>query len=246
MKASWREHETLVGFQKVHLMPGQFIFGRKMASVETGLSERTIRTSLLHLQNYQNLTIKATNKFSIITIINWEIYQSSEDSNDQQSDQHPTSKRPASDHKQEVIERKEGNKEYLRRNTKILSASGDAVGGSGTEFYLTKRKRKLTGKRLKTFNQFWSAFAYPKGKAEAADAWLDIPSLTDSIVETIITKAKAEAEARKEVVASGKTPKWAQGWITGRRWEDEQAEVEMSWEERMEAKSAASRTESVH
>ena len=37
MKASHKEHDTVVGCQAVHLLPGQFIFGRKKASEETGL-----------------------------------------------------------------------------------------------------------------------------------------------------------------------------------------------------------------
>jgi len=41
-----------------------------------------------------NLTIQTTNRFSIISIINWDIYQGRETQNDQQNDQLPTSKRP--------------------------------------------------------------------------------------------------------------------------------------------------------
>ena len=109
-----------------------------------------------------------------------------------------------------------------QREPKVItaSASPDAV-DEQEAFYLTKRKRKLTGKRLSAFNRFWEAFAYAKGKAEAADAWLDIPQLTDSLVEKIILAAEAEAAARHGLVASGHSPKWAQGWISGRRWEDE-------------------------
>ena len=90
------------------------------------------------------------------------------------------------------------------------------------DFYPTKKKRKLTGKRLATFNRFWTAFAYPKGKAEAADAWLDIPAMTEALVTTIVTAAEREAAARPQLVERGGTPKYAQGWLTSRRWEDEE------------------------
>lgn len=85
------------------------------------MSERTIRTCLQHLETMQNLTIKTTNKFSIITITNWDTYQSREDINDQQSDQHPTSKRPASDHKQEGKEKKEGKEQKTSSSKAELS-----------------------------------------------------------------------------------------------------------------------------
>lgn len=94
MKASHKEFDTIVGLQIVHLMPGQFIFGRRKAAEETGLSEREVRTILAFLINAGNLTIKTTNKYSVITIVNWPIYQSVNNENDQQNDQQVTSNRP--------------------------------------------------------------------------------------------------------------------------------------------------------
>lgn len=90
-----------------------------------------------------------------------------------------------------------------------------------TPFYITKKKKKLTGKRLESFEKFWSAFNYKKSKSEAADSWLEIPELTDSMVETICNAAKAEAMNRSGLISGGGTPKMAQGWISSRRWEDE-------------------------
>ena len=89
------------------------------------------------------------------------------------------------------------------------------------DFYLTRKKRKLSGKRLKTFDLFWDSFNYKKGKAEAADSWLDIPVLTDSLVDEIIRTAKIEAENRGKLIEQSKIPKMAQGWLSGKRWEDE-------------------------
>ena len=91
---------------------------------------------------------------------------------------------------------------------------------SGEACFLTRKRRKLTGKRLTTFEAFWADFGLKKGKAEAADAWLDIPELTDSLVARICDAARQEAQARPQVEARGGTPKWAQGWLTARRWED--------------------------
>jgi hypothetical protein len=94
MKASYKEFDAIIGLQTVHLMPGQFIFGRKKAAEETGLTEREIRTIIAFLIKCENLTIKTTNKFSIITVVNWPIYQSDEIKNDHQNDQPLTSKGP--------------------------------------------------------------------------------------------------------------------------------------------------------
>lgn len=89
------------------------------------------------------------------------------------------------------------------------------------EIYLTKKRRILTGKRLESFLRFWEAFDYKTGKAEAADAWLDIPLLTDKLVSQIVTAARQEANRRPGLKKKGYTPKMAQGWLSARRWEDE-------------------------
>ena len=106
MKASYKEYDLIVGFQKIHLMPGDFIFGRKKTAKELKQTERSIRTCVDFLKTSGNLTIKTTNKFSVISIVNWNTYQSEENINDHQNDQPLTNKRPATDHKQECKELK--------------------------------------------------------------------------------------------------------------------------------------------
>ena len=91
----------------------------------------------------------------------------------------------------------------------------------GIDYLLTKKNRKLKGKRFETFMFFWDAFDYKKGKREAADSWYDIPKLTDSLVGEIVAAAKIEAAGRAGMKSEGHTPKMAQGWLSGARWEDE-------------------------
>jgi hypothetical protein len=93
--------------------------------------------------------------------------------------------------------------------------------------FITKRKRKLQGKRLETFNQFWEVFNYKRGKAEAGDAWLDIPLLTDKIVEDILLAARKESSRRQRLLDANRTPKMAQGWLSSRRWEDDYGDVDV-------------------
>ena len=88
MKATFKQRIAKVGFQDVYLEPGQFVFGRRKASKETGLSERTIRTAIDWLTSRQNVTIKTTHLFSIISIVNWAKYQ--EEATQQTTKQRPT------------------------------------------------------------------------------------------------------------------------------------------------------------
>jgi hypothetical protein len=94
-------------WQGIEIKRGQLITGRKKLSEQTGISERRIRTCLQRLQNTGELTSKSTSKYSILTICNYDVYQPKPKPSDQQTVQPTTNERPASDHKQEVEEKKE-------------------------------------------------------------------------------------------------------------------------------------------
>lgn len=89
--------------------------------------------------------------------------------------------------------------------------------------YRTKKNRWLTGQKLTDFEEFWKAFhdgAKKLGKAPAADSWLDIKDYSPELVKWIISSARKYAEERQDILQRNGTPKWAQGWLTDRRWED--------------------------
>ena len=67
---------------------GQAITSRDKIAKATGLSEQQVRTSLERLKSTNEITIKSTNKFTLVTIINYESYQS--DGNYQQPANQPT------------------------------------------------------------------------------------------------------------------------------------------------------------
>jgi len=76
---------------------GQILTGRQRLSEKLRISERNIRTCLSRLEKTGELTIKTTSKYSIITLCNYDTYQTEKLLTDQQSDQQPTSNRPATD-----------------------------------------------------------------------------------------------------------------------------------------------------
>jgi len=86
--------------------------------------------------------------------------------------------------------------------------------------FFSRKNRKLTGRKLEWFEEFWDAFAYKKGKAAAADSWLDIKGLARDLVDAIVAGAKKEA-IRRAGLREDQTAIMAQGWLTARRWEDD-------------------------
>jgi hypothetical protein len=75
MKASHKDIDIMVGYQNITLQPGQFVFGLNNASLETKLSIQSIRTCLSILKNDDSITVKSTNKYSVISIVKWQDYQ---------------------------------------------------------------------------------------------------------------------------------------------------------------------------
>ena len=109
LKANWKD-----GRFRGHDVPrGSFITGRKQLSHELGLTEQVIRTSLKKLEKSKNLTIKSTNKFSIITVNNYNLYQ--------QNNQQLTNNQPTTNQQLTTIEEYKNN-----RITDINNNIGDS------------------------------------------------------------------------------------------------------------------------
>ena len=109
MKASYKERQVLISGSVVSVAPGQFVLGRKGAAESLGVTERVVRTCLKNLEKLGNIETKATNRFTLVTLINWELYQENEDE--------VTSKRPANDQQKTTNKKekkgKKGKKERI-------------------------------------------------------------------------------------------------------------------------------------
>lgn len=82
LRANHDECDVFVGIHKVHLMPGQFVFGRESASESLGISPSTVRNWINILQQDSRIDIKPTNKYSVISVLNWNDYQSMDNKKD--------------------------------------------------------------------------------------------------------------------------------------------------------------------
>lgn len=108
LKASHKDRKELINGSMVEIKAGQFIFGRKQASTDLRMSEQTIRTCLKKLEKYEILISQSTNRFSLVTLINWGLYQSDDEqltsqltNNQPATNQQLTSNQPTTNHRQE-------------------------------------------------------------------------------------------------------------------------------------------------
>lgn len=109
-EASHKERDQIIGKQTVHLKEGEFVTGRFDITemYNSGLKpkdkvkgEKTVFRWLETLEKGGYLTIKKTNKFSIVSIDNWGLYQENngyEVEKEPDNDHQMTIKRPSNDH----------------------------------------------------------------------------------------------------------------------------------------------------
>ena len=112
-------------YRGVTLKPGQTVIGRRALAKTLGMSEQNVRTSLNHLKSTHEITIKATNKFSVVTIVNWESYQFADDEPTNELTTEPHNNQPTTNH---TIRKKESkNKRKSGVNPPSLSEVSEYV-----------------------------------------------------------------------------------------------------------------------
>ena len=101
LRATHKPYRTIVGGVVCELVPGEVVFGRSKAAVDLGLGEQQIRTALNLLKKMKIATSRSTNKFTVVSLVNWHNYQDEQAAANQQTNQPVTSTQPAVNHKQE-------------------------------------------------------------------------------------------------------------------------------------------------
>jgi len=109
IKASYKESR----FNGREMKVGQAVFGLHQANKDTGISVQSLRTSINRLKSTNEITVESTNKFSIVTILNYSRYQNIENDiniqDNNQTNKPSTSNQQATNNIQEV--KKERSKE---------------------------------------------------------------------------------------------------------------------------------------
>lgn len=121
-EASHKDHEQLVGSQLVHLKSGEFVTGRfdlhrmylEGLKHSEYVSEITVWRWLRKLENLDFLNIKSNNKFTVVSITNWSLYQN----DDQENEQQMNNKR--STNEQQMITNKNGKNVKNGENEKKI------------------------------------------------------------------------------------------------------------------------------
>ena len=87
-----RANHSNTKWRGIELEKGQFVTSYKKLAEENGVSLQTVRTHIKRLIKSGNLTIKTTNKFTIVTVCNYSVWQDSENENNTQTNIQTTRK----------------------------------------------------------------------------------------------------------------------------------------------------------
>lgn len=124
----------------IKIKPGQVVTGRHSLAAQTGLTEQQIRTAIDKLKSTNEITISSTNRNTLISIVNWESYQAS----NQESNQQITNKQPTDNHKQEG--REEEKKEVVGSNEPFFEFFRRAAGSHISDTELIQEIGKFKNK----------------------------------------------------------------------------------------------------
>lgn len=184
-----------VGLQEITLKPGQFVFGRRAAAKELRMGEKQIRNILTFLKKAGNVAIKTTNKFSIITIINWPTYQSQEIEKGQQKGQQGASKGPQT----RTREQKKVNadvKKFIEWWCETFKTN------FRTKYHVTGNKEGMIIKRLLATDSYQGLIKLAEAFFDSQDSFIKDAGYTISIFSSQINKLKSQGIQRHERYAT--------------------------------------------
>ena len=97
---------------------GECVFGRKKWAKDLGLTEQQVRTAINHLKSTNEITIRATNKFSVITVEKWAFWQIEEGGATTKSTNKSTTNQPTTN--QQLTTYKESKKVKNKESSLLI------------------------------------------------------------------------------------------------------------------------------
>ncbi|MPM63435.1 hypothetical protein SDC9_110315 [bioreactor metagenome] len=118
LKSSHQERNAVIGLQTIELKKGQFVFGRKKAAAELNIPESTVWRHMKLLEKMNVLILESNNKWTVVTVGNWEKYQGVDNDSEQQMDNKRTTDEQQMDTDKNVKNVK--NKDNSQKSTKRI------------------------------------------------------------------------------------------------------------------------------
>jgi hypothetical protein len=177
----------------IDIKRGQVLTGRISLAKSTSLTESQIRTAISKLKSTNEISVKITNEFSIITLTNYELYQSKSETNDQPNDQ------PIADG---IASQSPANRQPIATDKEIQ------------ELKRIKEEKKLLLKSQ--FESFWNLYDKKVSRADTEKKFK--ASLKKDTIENIMTGLNNYIKTRSAESQYWKNPTT---WLNQECWKDE-------------------------
>lgn len=112
-KCNWTKNQAIVGTSVVDLSAGQMVFGRASAARDLNMSESKVYRIIKTLEKLGNISIEPNNKFSLVTVENWGLFQCDIVESEQQTNNKRTT------NKQQTNNKRTTNEHTIRINKNI-------------------------------------------------------------------------------------------------------------------------------
>lgn len=159
LKANWKDGN----FKGTTVPRGSFISSIGKLADETALTVREVRTGISHLKLTGEVTSKAFSKYTVFTVKNYDLYQSS----DTQSDKQVTSKRHSNDMLTTTIEEKKEIKNIKKEEPKGSKKKFEPPSVEEVRDYCQSRKGNTVD--AQAFVDFYTSKGWMVGKNHMKD-----------------------------------------------------------------------------
>jgi G3E family GTPase len=183
-------------FENITIERGQFVTSYANMAKELDMSVQSVRTALNHLKLTNEVTSTSTSKYTLISVLNYSLYQdksTSKSTNHQQASNKPST-----------------NDQQQYKNDKNDKNVKNVISYSST----------APQNELSKFEIFYSSYPKKKKRVEAEKAFAKL-NPDDVLFQTILTALENQKQSEDWKKENGRYIPLPSSWLNGRRWEDE-------------------------
>lgn len=196
LEATHVDYEKVFKGNKIVLKPGQLLTGRKVISDKFRISESKVKRILIELESDQQIERERSNRNSLITILNWDKYQCT----DQQNDQQMTNRWTAND---QLVTTLQEHKNINNNTSEIKKRNSDK------QFTIDSKEYKLAEYMLKKIKEICPNFKEPNMQRWCSDfdKILRIDKRSPNETVSLITKIYEDDFWKKNILSPDKLRK---------------------------------------
>ena len=137
----------------VQIQRGQIITSQQHLSANTGLTRQSVRSSLYRLKSTNEITIDVTSKYTVVTLVNYGLYQDSQLQSTNKTTSKVTIEQPAIN--QVLTTTKEGNKE---KNVKNIGERKELFFANVQNVFNLEKEKfpNLNSQDVESFKSYWA------------------------------------------------------------------------------------------